>query len=260
MRYLIYLFLQMIVLLFLLAKDKNDGEKYLFKRQQWKPSDVVFIIVSMTIFLLALIPLMHYLSLLLKISLYDFTKLYYPYSLIWFLTLVLIVVMRRRKQGFRALGFKREKLMKCICIGIGVTLLFFSIQILIRLFIKHMKPDFYIIDPSLYRKYFVSPFSIYLHAFASILWGPIVEESLYRGIMYSPYRKKYGPMIAIIITSLLFTFGHFEAKGEGILIGVVWGLLFERTESIVTPLAAHSSYNLLWFLTEIYVVKSGAAL
>lgn len=37
--------LQLFLLVFLLAKDKNDGEKELFRRQQWKPFDVLIIVV-----------------------------------------------------------------------------------------------------------------------------------------------------------------------------------------------------------------------
>jgi uncharacterized protein len=248
---IIYLSLQNILLLFLLRKDRNDGEKKLFKQQPWKPSHVVLIIFSMTIFLLILNLLVYFLYHFLNINLYNLTKPFYPYFLLLCLSLLLITLLQRKKQGFRTLGFKKETLMKNIGIGIGVAILFFIIHIALVLFVKQIKPGFNIIDPLLVKKYLDSSFGIVTYFFASILWGPFVEESIYRGILYSPYRKKYGPTTAIIITSLFFSFGHFEITGESILIGVLWGILYEKTESIVSPMAAHSTHNLLWLLTEI---------
>ena len=95
-----------------------------------------------------------------------------------------------------------------------------------------------------------------LYIFTDIIFIPLVEEGFFRGILYSPYRKKYGSFKAIIITALFFSMSHL---GVGVLPfiigGVLKGALYEKTESLIAPIVAHSTYNLFTVLAIIYLLK-----
>jgi hypothetical protein len=244
-----------MLLLLLFAKDENDGEKEIFKGQRWTASNVVFIIFPMTIFILFLYFVVYYLSRLTNTDLFIPTAKYYPYALLLFATLLLIVSFRSKKQGIRVLGVQKENLRKIISVGLGVSLLSYASYLILYLLMKQLKPHFCLMSSLIARQYLSSPVSFVIYFFANVFWGPIVEESMYRGVIYSPYRKKFGPKIAILITSLLSSFVHFEITFASVLIGVLWGILYEKTESIVSPVVAHSIHNLLWLLTEIYVLN-----
>ena len=48
----------------------------------------------------------------------------------------------------------------------------------------------------------------YVNLFLLILWGPFVEETLYRGYFFEILREKLNDPIAIIFSSLLFVLFH----------------------------------------------------
>jgi uncharacterized protein len=247
----LYLFLQYILLLFLFAKDKNDGGKILFKQQPWTSSHVVFIVISIHIFF-GLLFLVNY---SLKGNLYSLTKPYYNYFSIFFLTLLLILVLRSKQQGIKTFGFRKDNLNYSIFIGIGIAFLGFGVYIALYLLKKHIDPGFKPFDPSTLEEYFNGYFSIIVFFIVRVIWGPIVEECIFRGIIYSPFRKKYGPKMAILLTATLWTLGHFDLAGAHIVVGILWGMLYEKTESIVSPIVAHSTNNLFGALAEIYFCK-----
>jgi membrane protease YdiL (CAAX protease family) len=87
---------------------------------------------------------------------------------------------------------------------------------------------------------------------SAVLLGPVIEEVIYRGIFYSPYRKKYGPTKAVIITSVFFTMAHFALPS--FLFSILLTVLYERTESIIPPIIAHSFHNLLVILSVLFIV------
>jgi membrane protease YdiL (CAAX protease family) len=86
-------------------------------------------------------------------------------------------------------------------------------------------------------------FLIYLFFFFWVfLLAPILEEIFFRGILYSPYRKKYGVTIAICITSIIFIL--FHSTGGNLLAPIIYCVLYEKYESLVFPIVAHSFTNL----------------
>jgi len=256
MKYLlICLLLQNILLILLLVRDKNDGEKELFIRQQWTPLNVVFIIFPITIFILVICLLAYYLTGVITLNLLKFLDENYLYFMLPFMTLLIIVLFRSKGQSIRVLGMDKSKLTKDLIIGICVSLLGHIIGIIFYLLIKQVRPDFHLASSPILKEYPSISASFAIFIVAAIFWSPIVEEIIYRGILYSVFRKKYGAYIGIVITSLLFSLIHFTIAPGFILTGIILGILYEKTESIITPTAAHITHNILWLLTEIYFLN-----
>jgi membrane protease YdiL (CAAX protease family) len=82
--------------------------------------------------------------------------------------------------------------------------------------------------------------------------GPIVEEMLFRGIIYGGYHRSLGPVVAAVLTIVLFVVPHapnlvtFPLALVGIMglaLTTLW--LRVRASAIGPAIAAHISYNVI---------------
>ncbi|MDY6765397.1 MAG: type II CAAX endopeptidase family protein [Halobacteria archaeon] len=101
--------------------------------------------------------------------------------------------------------------------------------------------------------------------FSFLLIGP-GEELLFRGVIQGTLREFFKPISGIVLASLIFAVGHWEALGGGfqqrlVYIGVVFvlslilGTVYEKTENLVVPALIHGAYNALLFYA-MYVLYS----
>lgn len=74
---------------------------------------------------------------------------------------------------------------------------------------------------------------------------PLAEELFYRGILYPPFKRKFGVVLGILICGLIFALAHFDQVWliEVFLVGVVLTYLYHRFRSIVPGLIAHIILN-----------------
>jgi membrane protease YdiL (CAAX protease family) len=102
---------------------------------------------------------------------------------------------------------------------------------------------------------------------AILIVGPS-EELLFRGAIQGVLRRSYSAIPAIGIASLLFGVAHvFALLGgplSGILVyisvtfvlGMILGVIYERTGNILVPSLVHGVYNAILF-TALYIQVSG---
>ncbi|MHB8781008.1 MAG: CPBP family intramembrane glutamic endopeptidase, partial [Candidatus Geothermincolia bacterium] len=78
-----------------------------------------------------------------------------------------------------------------------------------------------------------------------VLIAPIVEEILFRGILYPALRKRSGIGAAVLASSVLFAVLHLNwiAFLPLTAVGVVLALLYEWRGSLVAPIVAHAVNN-----------------
>lgn len=85
-----------------------------------------------------------------------------------------------------------------------------------------------------------------LHALIYVcLLGPIWEELLNRGYILKGLRNKYGTIVSLFLSSFLFALSHLNIV-QGInafIMGIVFGLLFIKTESVFICMLAHIINN-----------------
>jgi membrane protease YdiL (CAAX protease family) len=83
-----------------------------------------------------------------------------------------------------------------------------------------------------------------------VLLAPLLEELLFRGIILDGYLKNYSPVNSIVISAFLFALIHGNlAQGIGaFMMGVVAGLLYWRTKSLLLCIALHFLNNCMAFL------------
>ncbi|NJL21927.1 MAG: CPBP family intramembrane metalloprotease, partial [Leptolyngbyaceae cyanobacterium SM1_3_5] len=77
---------------------------------------------------------------------------------------------------------------------------------------------------------------------AIVVVAPITEEFLFRGIILQRWAIKWGVRPALIASSIVFGVLHANFVGLSIF-GLVMGLLYLKTRSLVVPIACHAFNN-----------------
>ncbi|MEM6450299.1 MAG: CPBP family intramembrane glutamic endopeptidase [Cyanobacteria bacterium P01_D01_bin.105] len=83
-----------------------------------------------------------------------------------------------------------------------------------------------------------------LMLFLLLVYAPIVEELIFRGILLQRWSAKWGLRLGVITSSVLFGVLHFNNPIGLTLFGLVMGLLYVRTRSLWVPIACHALNNL----------------
>lgn len=100
-------------------------------------------------------------------------------------------------------------------------------------------------------------FNNIIYFFLMVIITPIIEEILYRGIIFNLLLKKYSVNISLIVSSLIFAFVHLRFIGFGYLFlyGLLFGFAYYKTKSIFTPIIIHFVINLMASTTSYQYIE-----
>ena len=88
-----------------------------------------------------------------------------------------------------------------------------------------------------------------IHAFVmTVLLAPVLEELVFRGLVFTRLCMKWGMTLGIILSSLFFGLLHFEFFVGALVIGVVLCVIYVRTKTLLVPMSIHGVYNFLVWL------------
>ena len=84
--------------------------------------------------------------------------------------------------------------------------------------------------------------------------APVVEELIFRGLIFQGFRRNYNKFVAVIMSALLFSLFHLNPwqMPATFVLGLLLGWLMIRTNSLILSILAHSINNLLVLLTVTY--------
>jgi membrane protease YdiL (CAAX protease family) len=89
---------------------------------------------------------------------------------------------------------------------------------------------------------------------SAVVFAPLVEESLFRGVLYPLIKQQGYPRAAVWVTSLFFALIHFNLMTfvplTVVALVLVW--LYEFTDALLAPILAHGLFNLVNFLLLVY--------
>lgn len=88
---------------------------------------------------------------------------------------------------------------------------------------------------------------LWLYVFLALVIAPLVEELLFRGIIYSHLRVQWGLGPAVIVSALLFALMHgnlFQAI-PSFLSGLFFATVYERSQRLYFVSLIHAFMNLL---------------
>jgi membrane protease YdiL (CAAX protease family) len=164
------------------------------------------------------------------------------------LTLVMAwyVVTKARKYSFREMlgwkwgGFRYYH-------AILLTLGFYALTILVVSALGDVENDFDVMLKS-------SRVAVYLVAFLAVFTAPIVEEVVYRGILYSAFQRSMGKAAAVIIVTILFAAVHVLQYSQElnpdyavlivlVLLSLVITLVRVRTDNLLPCIVLHTVFN-----------------
>ena len=96
---------------------------------------------------------------------------------------------------------------------------------------------------------------LFLLAFpGAVLGAPLVEEVLFRGLLFAGLRPRLGPIWTVVITAALWAAAHLGAAPLFFALmiffmGILLGVLMLRFGSLWVPIACHTTWNLVSTLT-----------
>ncbi|HOX55596.1 MAG TPA: CPBP family intramembrane metalloprotease [Candidatus Paceibacterota bacterium] len=93
----------------------------------------------------------------------------------------------------------------------------------------------------------------------AVLLAPVAEEMMFRGILYPMVKHLGFPRLALWGTSLLFAAVHLNVATfvPLMVLALVLTALYERTDNLLAPIAAHVLFNALNFGTLLLQQRYG---
>lgn len=161
------------------------------------------------------------------------------------LTLVLawLLVTQARKYSFRKmLGWQTGGIgmwLSYIPIMVG----FFFVAYIVNIFIPEQ-------DNDLLRVLRSSRSAIYIVAFVATFTAPLVEEVVYRGVLYSAFQRKIGVPAAFIVVTFLFALVHVPQYWPSFstifllaLLSVTLTAIRVKTNNLLPCVILHTLFN-----------------
>ena len=106
--------------------------------------------------------------------------------------------------------------------------------------------------------------NIYLQIATAVILGPIVEELIFRGLMYIRLKRMFGGVVAALVTGLIFGIYHMNIS-QGIyafIFSYAAIFVYEKYKNICAPIIFHMAANgisvLVSFLFKDYNTSSGS--
>jgi CAAX protease family protein len=140
---------------------------------------------------------------------------------------------------------------------------FFSsmVNILIYLFYKIPKlPDQ--IAVNIIKASFDSPINFAILLISIIVIAPILEEFLFRAVLFNYFKKYFSRFLAITFSSLIFALIHYSQAqklanitilSSLFILGCFLCFLYEKQRSITAPIFLHATFNLISILNLIFI-------
>ena len=92
---------------------------------------------------------------------------------------------------------------------------------------------------------------VVLFALGAVVMAPIVEETLYRGLLFRALLRRVSPATAVFISALIFAAVHFLGDPNAFrslpalaALGVILALRALRTGSLSSSILIHAGFNL----------------
>lgn len=103
----------------------------------------------------------------------------------------------------------------------------------------------------------ISAGAFLLSAIGAIIFAPLLEELVFRGILFNRLKIRIGIIPAMIISSFIFGIGHdFGGITSAFLFGMCMCILYLKTDNILVPMSVHFINNVVATLLELTPIDS----
>lgn len=167
--------------------------------------------------------------------------------------------LKQHGLGWREfLGLDQAGWRRALLLAVGVAALALPVALLLNLVSEmvlvtlrgkaEMQPTMQILEMT------VGTFRRACFGLTAVVLAPVVEEILFRGVLYPAIKLRGYPKSALIGTSLLFAaiHGSLMTLVPLFFLAAVFVWLYERTGTLAASIAAHSFFNTVNFFIFIY--------
>lgn len=176
-----------------------------------------------------------------------------------FMLVPLYFFLKRRKTGFRSIGFRRPKWSDPLwsILAVPVYIFLFAVSLIIA---KALFPGLDINqaqDLGLNGSY--NGVQLFIIFICLVILPPLSEETIFRGMLYSSLKKAMPIIMAAIVASLLFASGHLLQSGNDSLLyiagidtfvlSLILVFLREKTGGLWSPMGLHAIKNCIAFVS-----------
>jgi len=81
----------------------------------------------------------------------------------------------------------------------------------------------------------------------TVVFAPILEEVVFRGLLYGTLRRRLGWPAAAVLSAAVFAAAHgYGLAGFGSVFasGIMWAIAYEKTKSLLPGMVAHAANNI----------------
>jgi CAAX protease family protein len=171
-------------------------------------------------------------------------------QLVWWLLLLAfiygLVALKHRLPFWPAIGWKTLDSPAPLYL-LGGILLAFSVAGLSQL--MPMSPERMPIEDLIRDRTSLAVLAVY-----GVLCAPLIEELVFRGFLYKAVERANGTLLAVLITSVVFSLPHASQYGwhwQNLVlltyVGLIFGTVRARTQSVVPSTLLHVGYNATLF-------------
>lgn len=163
------------------------------------------------------------------------------------------------KSSFWAIGLKRAKALDILYMIAGFAA-YFALYLIFVGILSKLIPSLNVNQQQdVGFQTATSSWSLVMAFISLVILPPIAEEIIFRGFVFSGFRKKMGFIVSMLSTSVLFAIPHlFESEGGGLLwiaaidtfvLSCVLCTLREKTGRLWSGMGVHALKNGLAFMT-----------
>lgn len=93
----------------------------------------------------------------------------------------------------------------------------------------------------------------------AVIGAPLIEEIVFRGIVFRSLRRVSPPWVAILASSVLFGLYHMNTVQivYATLMGLVAGIIYEKSNNLLFPILIHVANNLVAAIQGFIPFESG---
>jgi membrane protease YdiL (CAAX protease family) len=176
-----------------------------------------------------------------------------------FLALGLVLLVRGRRAGVdwrRLFGGPIDRAtLPLVAVIVPVALLMFGGFYLVYVPLSYVWPwvvvHYGLLEPDLFRITTLGEWVEMMLVGAVV--APIVEETLFRGILMQRWARRWDTFTGVVASSALFALAHQEILGH-FVFAVAMCALYLRTRRLWVPIAAHALNNAILMMPELWRV------
>lgn len=161
------------------------------------------------------------------------------------LLVIFLIIKAQKRRAAEELFFKPVKpLMTAAVIVTGMALNFVVMMLLGTIIPEEILEQYGNVSDNLLGNADVWMF------FSVVIFAPVLEEVVFRGLIFSNLKKKLPLWVALAIQAFLFGLMHGQIVWViyATLLGVIMGLVFYKTGSLIAPILLHFGFNLISFI------------